>query len=151
MPDIVSRETRSRMMSGIRGKNTKPELLIRSALHRHGFRYRLHPKNLPGKPDIALPRHHAVIFVHGCFWHGHDCSLFTPPDTRRDFWAQKIDGNRRRDATVGEELTDLGWRRLVVWECALRGRHRLGFDRTIDTMLHWLASDDQISEVRGTA
>ena len=138
-------------MSGIRGKHTRPERLIRTALHRHGFRYRLHPKNLPGKPDIVLPKHRAVVFIHGCFWHGHDCSLFKLPDTRRDFWKNKIDGNRRRDATVGSELATQGWRQLTVWECAFRGRHMLGFERTVDTILDWLISDDTSSDIRGSA
>lgn len=86
MADIVSSATRSRMMSGIRGRNTKPEIVIRSLLHRLGFRFRLHVRELPGNPDIVLPRHHAVVFVHGCFWHGHDCPLFKWPETRPDFW-----------------------------------------------------------------
>ena len=93
MADVVDRKTRSRMMSGIRGKNTRPELLIRKGLHARGFRFRLHDKRLPGKPDLVLPKYSAVIFVHGCFWHGHDCHLFKWPQSRREFWRKKITRN----------------------------------------------------------
>src|SRR5690606_16975078 len=95
--DIVSPKTRSRMMSGIRGKNTRPELILRSALHRKGFRFRLHRKDLPGRPDMIFPQYRAVLFVHGCFWHGHNCHLFKWPSTREEFWREKIAGNIKRD------------------------------------------------------
>ncbi|AOV17837.1 very short patch repair endonuclease [Acidihalobacter aeolianus] len=121
MADVVDAATRSRMMAGIRGQNTKPEILVRSLLHREGFRYRLHVKELPGKPDIVLPKYCAVIFVHGCFWHGHDCPLYRLPGTRRDFWQDKIDRNRDRDRRVRNALLAACWRVAVVWECALRG------------------------------
>lgn len=104
MADVVDSATRSRMMSGIRGRNTKPEIMIRSLLHHHGFRFRLHVRDLPGKPDIVLPRHHAVIFVHGCFWHGHDCPLFKWPGTRADFWREKIGRNQSNDNLAREAL-----------------------------------------------
>jgi DNA mismatch endonuclease, patch repair protein len=97
MADIVPKAKRSEMMAGIRGKNTRPEMLVRRALHAHGYRFRLHRKDLPGKPDIVLPKYRAVIFVHGCFWHGHDCHLFKWPKTREDFWIQKIKNNQERD------------------------------------------------------
>ena len=122
MPDIVDPETRSRMMSNIRGKDTKPELLIRHALHAKGLRYRLHVKDIPGRPDMVFPRFRAVVFVHGCFWHGHDCSLFHLPGTRTKYWKEKIEKNRKRDNEVAAMLLDSGWRYLVVWECAIRGR-----------------------------
>ena len=148
MADVVDAATRSRMMSGIRGKNTKPELMIRKALHARGFRYRLHC-DLPGKPDICLPKHRAVIFVHGCFWHGHGCHLFKKPTTRTDFWLGKIARNQQVDATAHERLRIDGWRVTTVWECALKGRTRLNFDEAIDTLSAWLPTDSPELTVRG--
>ena len=139
MADVVDPATRSRMMSGIRGKNTKPELMIRKALHARGFRYRLHC-DLPGKPDICLPKHRAVIFVHGCFWHGHGCHLFKWPSTRPDFWRAKIERNCEVDRVAEDLLSSLGWRVAIVWECALKGRERMPVDRVIDCMALWLTS-----------
>jgi len=135
-------------MSGIRAKNTKPELTIRKALHALGFRYRLHPRDVPGKPDVVLPRYKAAIFVHGCFWHGHDCPLYKLPDTRRDFWLQKISRNVARDAEVGSLLKTKGWRSLTIWECAFRGPRRLGIDETIRRTVLWLSSGDDTGELR---
>lgn len=148
MADIVDSATRSRMMSGIRGRNTKPEILVRSMLHRHGFRFRLHVRELPGRPDIVLPRYHAAIFVHGCFWHGHDCPLFRLPGTRADFWRDKIARNRANDQKAKDALLAAGWRVGVVWECAIRGP---GIDigsvaRRLD---EWLRSEEIEAEVRG--
>ncbi len=120
------------MMSGIRGKDTKPELLIRKALHSRGFRFRLHSLKVPGKPDLVLPRYNAAIFVHGCFWHGHDCHLFKMPSTRPEFWEGKIDRNRARDTEVRNALITSGWRRLVIWECALKGKFRLDFEILVE-------------------
>lgn len=139
MADVVDPATRSRMMSGIRGKNTKPELLIRTALHRHGFRYRLHC-GLPGKPDICLPRYRAVIFVHGCFWHGHNCHLFKWPATRPEFWRRKIQRNREVDRAALERLLADGWRVGTVWECALKGRNRWPLDEVIKQCADWLVA-----------
>ena len=136
------------MMSGIRGKNTKPELLIRKALHARGFRYRLHC-DLPGKPDICLPRHRAVIFVHGCFWHGHECHLFKWPATRPEFWRAKIGRNGEVDRAVESRLSDDRWRVAVIWECALKGRERLPLEDVISTCANWLRSDRMRLEVRG--
>jgi DNA mismatch endonuclease, patch repair protein len=140
MVDIVDAATRSRMMSGIRGRNTKPEILIRSLLHRRGFRYRLDARDLPGRPDIVLPRYHAVVFVHGCFWHGHDCHLFKWPQTRADFWREKIGRNRANDARAAAALRERGWRVATVWECALRGAHR-DLDGVLQRLVDWLQSD----------
>jgi len=109
-------------MAAIRGKDTKPELMIRRGLHAKGFRYRLQGRGLPGRPDLVLPKYHAVIFVHGCFWHRHDCPMFRWPQTRREFWREKINGNARRDAEAIGFLLDVGWRVGIVWECALTGR-----------------------------
>ena len=120
MADVVDPTTRSRMMSGIRSKNTKPERLLRSALHARGFRFRLHVRDLPGTPDIVLTRYHAVINIHGCFWHGHSCRYFKPPKNNAEFWLGKIEANRSRDRKIRAELLSSGWRTLVVWECATR-------------------------------
>ena len=119
MADVVDKETRSRMMSGIRSKDTKPELLVRRVLHRAGYRYRLHAKDLPGKPDIILRKYKTVIFVHGCFWHHHDCKNFKWPKTREDFWRKKIDGNVARDRENYSKLGALDWRVIVIWECQI--------------------------------
>ena len=149
MPDVVDARTRSRMMSGIRGKDTKPELLIRRALHARGFRYRLHAPNVPGKPDMTLPKFRAAVFVHGCFWHGHDCPLFRLPGTRTEFWKAKIARNRARDGEVAAMLSASGWRRLVVWECALKGRGRLPFETLIHRIADWLEGTEDALEARG--
>lgn len=126
MVDIVDTATRSRMMSGIKGKDTKPEMVIRKMLHSAGFRYRLHDKRLPGKPDLVLPRYRTVLFVHGCFWHGHsNCALFRLPGTRREFWSDKIGGNIDRDAKHILALQESGWNVAVVWECSLKGASKL--------------------------
>lgn len=148
MADIVAPETRSRMMAGIRGSNTKPEILVRSLLHRQGFRFRLHVRDLPGRPDIVLPRYHAVIFVHGCFWHGHDCPLFRMPGTRADFWRDKIDRNRANDQKARNALLEAGWRVGVVWECALRGAGR-DIDSVARHLGAWLRSEEDTAEARG--
>ncbi|MCA8349938.1 very short patch repair endonuclease [Burkholderia cepacia] len=148
MVDVVDRATRSRMMSGIRGRNTKPEILIRSLLHRHGFRFRLHVRDLPGTPDIVLPRYHAVVFVHGCFWHGHDCPLFKWPATRPDFWRAKIGRNQTNDNRAKEVLLNGGWRVGIVWECALRGAEK-NIEGVALSLADWLRSDARLFEVRG--
>ncbi|WP_072034487.1 very short patch repair endonuclease [Pectobacterium actinidiae] len=119
--DIVDRRTRSRMMSGIKGKDTQPELFIRKYLHAHGFRFRLHVNSLPGKPDIVLPKHKLCIFVHGCFWHRHDgCRYATTPKTRPGFWIRKLVANKQRDIQVKMLLRDAGWRVFELWECGFR-------------------------------
>jgi DNA mismatch endonuclease (patch repair protein) len=128
------------MMSGIRGKNTKPELTLRHGLHRKGFRYRVHDKTLPGKPDIVFPRWNAVILAHGCFWHGHDCPLFRLPSTRPDFWKAKIARNREIDNVSAARLKKAGWRQAVVWECALKGPGRRPQEEIIDRCAAWLTS-----------
>jgi len=120
--DIVDRATRSRMMSGIRGRNTKPELIVRSYLHRAGLRFRLHAK-LPGKPDLVLPRHRTAVFVHGCFWHRHEgCRYATTPASNVEFWQEKFAGNVRRDARAKQQLEELGWHVQVIWACQLNDR-----------------------------
>jgi DNA mismatch endonuclease (patch repair protein) len=117
--DVVDRATRSRMMSGIRGKNTKPELVVRSYLHRSGLRFRLHSK-LPGKPDLVLPKYRTTVFVHGCFWHRHKgCRFTTTPASNSALWQDKFASNVRRDAKATAQLEKLGWRVLVIWACQL--------------------------------
>lgn len=148
MADIVDVETRKRMMSGIRGKDTKPEWLIRRGLHGSGFRYRLHYRTLPGKPDLVLPRYRAVVFVHGCFWHGHDCPLFKWPKSREEFWRTKIEGNRERDIRSEALLAADGWRVAVVWECALRGRAS-DPATVVHELAMWLKGDLPRMEIRG--
>ena len=125
MADVLSPEQRQRNMSSIRGKDTKPELLVRRAIHERGLRFRLHCRDLPGTPDIVLPRHRTVIFIHGCFWHAHLCSLAKIPQTRTAFWQEKINGNAARDERSIAILRADGWKVAIVWECALRGRNRL--------------------------
>lgn len=122
MADVVTPEVRSRMMSGIRGKDTKPEMLLRRSLHALGLRYRLHVADLPGKPDLVFPRFKAIVFVNGCFWHRHaGCRYATTPATRREFWESKFAANVSRDEANRNRLLDSGWRVLVIWECALKG------------------------------
>ncbi|UPJ78805.1 DNA mismatch endonuclease Vsr [Bradyrhizobium sp. 183] len=147
MADVVSAEVRSRMMSGIRSKNTKPELAIRRGLHARGFRFRLHPDNVPGKPDLVMPHYHAAIFVNGCFWHRHDCHLFKMPSTRPEFWSQKIERNVQRDAIVRQELEETGWRHFIVWECALKGRMRLAPEEVIERCARWLHGEERAGEI----
>ena len=125
MVDVLTPHQRRYNMSRIRGKDTTSELLIRRQLHALGWRFRLHRRDLPGCPDLVFPGRQAVIFVHGCFWHGHGCPLCKMPTTRPEFWRAKICENRRRDETAAHRLQTIGWRVLVVWECALRGRARL--------------------------
>lgn len=121
MPDVVGPDVRSRMMSLIRGRDTKPETLVRSGLWARGFRFRLHAKDLPGRPDLVLPKWGTVIFVNGCFWHAHaNCSYFKMPKSRPEFWQRKLHANRKRDAVAASRLAEEGWKVITVWECALR-------------------------------
>lgn len=148
MADVVSPQKRSEMMSGIKGKNTKPEIIFRKILHSRGFRFRLHNKDLPGKPDLVLPKYKAVIFIHGCFWHGHeDCKLFRLPKSRIDFWQQKITGNMERDKRRLPVLEEAGWRILIVWECALKGKAELAIG-SADLAQIWLAGNNPHAEIR---
>lgn len=150
MADVHDRATRSRNMAAIRGADTKPEKSLRSALHRLGFRFRLHPANLPGRPDFVLPRFRVAVFVHGCFWHGHDCPLFRFPATHREFWSAKIMRNRARDAEVKLRILESGWRHLSVWECALRGRRTFTMPSTATRAARWIRSGRMEGEIRGT-
>ncbi len=121
MADVHSKEVRSYNMSRIKGKNTKPEMLVRRFLHKNGFRYRLHVKGLPGKPDIVLPKYKTVIFVHGCFWHGHEgCRYYVVPKTRTEWWLNKIQGNITNDSTAERLLIEQGWKIIKIWGCELK-------------------------------
>lgn len=145
--DIVDAVTRSRMMSGIKGKNTSPELIIRKALHARGFRFRIHTAHLPGKPDLILPKFRAAIFVHGCFWHGHNCRYFKTPKTRTDFWMGKIEKNKVRDAMQIAKLNEAGWRTLIIWECAIRKMKSENSTSLIDTVTAWLSQNSTFREL----
>jgi DNA mismatch endonuclease (patch repair protein) len=143
MADIVSPAVRSRMMSGIRGKNTKPEMRVRSYLHRCGLRFRLHSRDLPGSPDLVFPKYRAVVFVHGCFWHRHaGCSYAYTPKSNVDQWTAKFSENKLRDEAVRRRLLEMGWRIFVIWECQLRTTDNSALDglvrelRSCDTPLN---------------
>lgn len=137
------------MMSGIQGKDTKPEVMIRKALHRRGFRYCIYVKSLPGKPDLVFPKYSAVIQINGCFWHGHDCDLFKWPSTRPKFWKNKISDNRRRDLKNNAELKKMGWRVLTIWECAMKGREKQSFEKVVKRTSDWLTGNKNRGEIKG--
>lgn len=147
MADVVTAPVRSRMMSNIRSKNTKPEILLRKALHSRGFRFRLHCSNLPGKPDLVLPKYNVACFVHGCFWHRHqNCRFSTSPATRAEFWQTKFEQNVERDRRNIDSLHLAGWRVAIVWECQLRSEFA---NATIDSLVNWLRNEstpDNFSE-----
>ena len=151
MADVVDKATRSRMMSGIRGRDTKLEVFLRSALHRRGFRFRKNVDRLPGKPDIVLRRYSAVVLANGCFWHGHHCHLFRLPATRPEFWQGKIEANMARDARNVARLREDGWRVLLVWECAWKGRTRIERGDLIDRTADWIRGSGEFTEIEGAA
>jgi len=145
MPDKFSKETRSRMMSGIKNKNTKPEILVRKELFANGFRYRLYNGKLPGKPDMVFKKYMAVVFVHGCFWHGHDCRYFVWPKSNREFWRTKINGNKKNDKKVIRELHDMGYRICIVWECITRDQ--VLFPKAMRKLVKWLPGSRDFMEI----
>jgi DNA mismatch endonuclease (patch repair protein) len=147
--DVLTREQRQYNMSRIRARNTKPELLLRRGLHGTGLRFRLHAAGLPGRPDLVFPRYRAVVLVHGCFWHGHDCPLFKLPATREDFWAGKIASNRQRDERVASDLAVAGWRVLTVWECSLKGPSRLPLPKVIEKCAAFIRGSERDGTLRG--
>lgn len=150
MTDRISREARSRNMAAIRGKDTKPEMTVRKFLHRRGFRYRLHVKDLPGKPDIVIPKFRTVVFVHGCFWHRHKgCKNAVLPKTNPDFWEKKLKGNVKRDRKNLEALRNMGWRIVVVWECAMKGKNAGETEVILDRTAEWLTGKDEILVISG--
>lgn len=140
MADVVDAETRSRMMSGIRGRDTKPEVMVRRYLHAKGFRFRVHPRTMPGKPDVVLPKYRAAIFVHGCFWHRHrNCHLAYNPKSRESFWQEKFRQNVNRDEVAVQQLQGKGWRVMIIWECALRNSELR--DAGLEAVTEWIKSD----------
>ena len=150
MADIVGASTRSKMMACVKGKDTIQEVEIRKRLFALGFRYRLHVKKLSGTPDIVLPKYKAVIFIHGCFWHVHDCHLFRWPKSKKAFWKKKLSGNKKRDIKNIESLKKLGWRILVIWECSFRGtgkNHDHEIARVVRQVSKWLTSRQNYSEI----
>lgn len=138
-------------MSGIRGKNTKPEIIVRRLLHRMGYRFRLHRKDLPGKPDIVLPKWRTVVFVNGCYWHGHkNCHLFRPPKTRTEFWTKKIEGNRARDRRNYAALRNTGWKTILIWECAVCKKPSLSLGALEIAVTQAISADGLFEEIRGS-
>ncbi|MES2443975.1 MAG: DNA mismatch endonuclease Vsr [Pseudomonadota bacterium] len=144
MVDVVDQATRSRMMAGIRGKDTKPEIILRKALHRAGFRFRLHAKDLPGRPDVVLSSRRVVVFVQGCFWHRHaGCHWCSTPASNFEFWEAKFARNVERDRNTVQVLSEMGWRTAVVWECGLRKTLAAS---TVEHLIRWMMSDSVLFE-----
>lgn len=150
LADVHDKETRSRNMAAIKAKNTKPEMVVRRELHARGFRFRLHDRSIPGAPDIVLRKHGALIDIRGCFFHGHSCELFRLPETRRDFWRDKIEANRARDDRNLRAQKELGWRVAIVWECSLRGSCRIDAGELINSLENWLLSEEVFLQLRGS-
>ncbi|MDF7806189.1 DNA mismatch endonuclease Vsr [Pontiellaceae bacterium B12219] len=148
MVDNITSQERSRVMAAVKSKDTTPEKLLRSILHKKGLRFRLHNKKLPGSPDITLPRFKTVIFMHGCFWHGHhdsNCKLARTPKSNVQFWTEKVEANHARDKRSRRELMELGWRVLIVWECSLHTR-RHELSDFADSIVDWLHGNIPFSE-----
>lgn len=150
MTDTHSKAVRSKNMAAIKGRDTGPEILVRKLLHYAGFRYRLHVATLPGKPDLVFPHYKAVIFVQGCFWHQHQCAMFHWPKTRTEWWRQKFSANRAHDEVVQDKLRELGWRVMLVWECALKGKNKIPTDRLTEDISHWLRNGTSFAELPAT-
>ncbi|NLO72054.1 MAG: DNA mismatch endonuclease Vsr [Porphyromonadaceae bacterium] len=143
MADVHDKATRSYNMSRIKGTDTKPEMLLRKYLHAHGIRYRLHNKNLPGKPDLTLAKYHTVIFVNGCFWHGHKgCKYFVLPKTRTEWWRDKIEETIKRDIKAMKDLKESGWNSTVIWECELKPEKR---NTTLENLYHLITKVEELN------
>lgn len=151
MVDVVSTQKRRQMMSGITAKNTAPERIIRQLLSKSGYRYRLHQKKLCGNPDIVLKKYRSAIFINGCFWHMHNCHLFKWPSSNSDFWKNKIRSNSKRDKKNYKRLIQIGWRVLIIWECAIKGKHKLSHEKIQKKMSEWLETDLQHGVVKSSA
>jgi DNA mismatch endonuclease (patch repair protein) len=145
--DTVDSQTRSRIMSRVGQKDTDAEITIRGALHRIGLRYRLHDRSLPGSPDIVFPRFRAVVFVHGCYWHSHGCYRSTVPKSRTQFWTDKFDANRARDERNLNLLLESGWRVLIIWECALKGKTAKPPGAVAQAVKAWLNSSERVGQI----
>lgn len=151
MADVLSPEQRRLNMRRVRGRDTKPEMMIRRGLHARGLRYRLHDMTLPGRPDLVFSKLRVAVFIHGCFWHAHGCVLSRLPATRQDFWQQKLEANAARDQKAVEALQADGWRVLVIWECALRGPGRVGVETVLDGAAVFIrANRPQLLEIAST-
>lgn len=146
MTDVLTAAQRQLNMSRIRGRDTKPEMLVRRGLHACGLRYRLHERKLTGCPDLVFPRYQAAVFIHGCFWHAHGCSLSKFPATRQEFWRNKLERNAARDREGIADLRAEGWRVLVIWECALRGPQRMSAEDLVKRAEHFIRSRRRLSE-----
>lgn len=149
MTDILSKPARARLMASVKTRDTKPELIVRKAVHARGLRYRVNLNALPGKPDMVFPKFRSVVFVHGCFWHKHDCHLFKWPSTREEFWRKKLLGNEKRDELNKKRLNEKGWRVMEVWECSVRGKTRKAADQVAERINAWLRSDEGNSWISG--
>ncbi|PKL79313.1 MAG: very short patch repair endonuclease [Candidatus Melainabacteria bacterium HGW-Melainabacteria-1] len=149
MADVLDPETRRFNMSRIKGQDTRPEMLLRRALHARGYRFRLHVRSLPGKPDLILPKYRSVILIQGCFWHVHGCHLFKWPATRREFWESKLRGNQARDAANRVALVEQGWRVIEIWECAIKGKQRLLLDEIIVRIEEALGEGPGLTQITG--
>jgi len=147
MADVHSPQIRSKNMRAIRAANTRPEIVVRRALHALGFRFRLHVRELPGKPDLVFPRYKAIVFINGCFWHKHACHLFRWPGDNAEKWRVKLAGNQERDRRDIASLLALDWRVLICWECALRGKERIGIDEAAQQIAAWLHSGNSFTEI----
>lgn len=152
MADVLTSQQRQLNMSRIRGRDTKPEMLIRRGLHARGLRYRLHDRALPGRPDLVFPRYHTAVLIHGCFWHVHGCALSKLPATRQKFWRRKLEGNVIRDQKAIKNLLEAGWRVLVIWECALRGKRRMAESDVLDRATGFIRDNEPaMLEISGSA
>jgi DNA mismatch endonuclease (patch repair protein) len=138
LADIVDKKTRTLIMASIKNKNTIPELNIRKALFAKGIRYRLHDRKLPGSPDLVFPKYKAVIFIHGCFWHNHNCKHGRLPSSNRQFWEVKLQGNAMRDQQTMVKLHSLGWRTRIIWLCSLKNKQTFESDKDVDEIVNWL-------------
>lgn len=149
--DTVDKAMRSRMMAAIRSEDTKPEVVLRRCLFRLGYRYRLHQRALPGKPDIVFPKYQAVVFVNGCFWHNHECQHVKMPATRRRWWRKKLEWNRKRDVAALKVLHGMGWRTLVVWECSIRRKKDpdAAIRKVADRVSRFLRSERKMAVISG--
>jgi DNA mismatch endonuclease (patch repair protein) len=152
MADVLTPAQRQLNMSRIKGKDTKPEMLIRRGLHARGLRYRLHDRSLAGRPDLVFPKYRTAVFIHGCFWHAHGCALSKLPATRRDFWQSKMAANTERDRQAVDALQARGWRVLLIWECAVRGPGRLDLSEAIELASSWIQSGTRsLVELQGNS
>lgn len=145
--DVHDKETRSRNMKAIRNRDTKPEMIVRRLLHHNGYRYRISPARLPGKPDIWLAKWNTAIFINGCFWHKHDCDIFRLPATRPDYWLHKLEGNKARDKKKSQQLISSGKKVLVIWECTLCGRKAIPEKMLLSLIRTFLLTDFKEAEI----